>query len=100
MEQILMTMDDRPRHIDPETFDPTSARIYAHYMSNNCFLPDQYIMKHASKLTMPVWLIQGRYDIVCPPQTAYALHKAVPHSRLSITLNNHHAEHETWNVMK
>lgn len=27
-------------------------------------------------------MVQGRYDIVCPPQTAYELHKAFPESRL------------------
>lgn len=27
-------------------------------------------------------IIQGRYDVVCPPQTAWELHKAWPGSRL------------------
>ncbi|GBF66360.1 proline iminopeptidase [Trichophyton mentagrophytes] len=27
-------------------------------------------------------MVQGRYDIVCPPQTAYELHKVFPESRL------------------
>jgi hypothetical protein len=27
-------------------------------------------------------IIQGRYDVVCPPQTAWELHKAWPESRL------------------
>lgn len=31
---------------------------------------------------MTVTIIQGRYDVVCPPQTAWDLHKALPHSRL------------------
>ena len=28
--------------------------------------------------------MQGRYDIVCPPQTAWELHKALPSSKLYI----------------
>lgn len=27
-------------------------------------------------------IIQGRYDVVCPPRTAWELHKAWPSSRL------------------
>lgn len=27
-------------------------------------------------------IVQGRYDVVCPPVTAWALHKAFPESKL------------------
>jgi proline iminopeptidase len=100
MEHNLMALDDRAHPIDRETFDPTNARIYAHYVVKDCFLPDNYILKNAKKLTMPVWLVHGRYDMACPPHTAIALHKAVPHSKLYLTIGNHRAEHETWNILR
>lgn len=37
-------------------------------------------------------MIQGRYDIVCPPTTAYEFHKAHPHTRLTIV---HYAGHRS-----
>ena len=37
-------------------------------------------------------LIQGRYDIVCPPTTAYEFHKAHPHTKLTMV---HYAGHRT-----
>jgi proline iminopeptidase len=30
----------------------------------------------------PATIIQGRYDMVCPPQTAWDLHEAWPESRM------------------
>lgn len=35
-------------------------------------------------------ILQGRYDIVCPPTTAYELHQTHPHSTLTIA---HYAGH-------
>ena len=32
----------------------------------------------------PITIIQGRYDMVCPPKTAYEIHQAIPHSKLVI----------------
>jgi proline iminopeptidase len=100
MEHSIMNLDDRGRPIDPETFDPTAARLFAHYFSNHLFVPDFYVMKNASKLKMPLWIVQGRYDMDCTPYTAYLLHKAVPGSQLYMTIDNHRAGHETSTVLR
>ena len=101
MEHSIMNLDDRPHPIDPETFDPTGARIFAHYFTNGCFMPDEHILKNAPKLTMPVWLLHGRYDMDCPPVTAHKLNKALPNSKgLTWTISNHRAEHELDAVMR
>jgi len=71
LERSLLSLDDRFTPQDLDTFDPIPTRIEAHYMSNHCFLPDRYILDNADKLTMPIWIIQGRYDVICPPRTAY-----------------------------
>jgi proline iminopeptidase len=31
---------------------------------------------------MPVVMVNGRYDVVCPPVTAYRLHEVLPNSKL------------------
>ena len=33
---------------------------------------------------IPTIIVNGRYDIVCPPVTAYRLHKKLPKSKLII----------------
>lgn len=103
MEASLMGLDDRfkPRVADDPAYDPSGIRIATHYLSNRCFLPDRHILNQARKLTMPVWVIQGRYDMVCPPDTAYELHEKLPKSNLIFTVAGHHGgERETQSVVK
>ena len=100
MEHSIMNMDDRTHPIDAETFDPTSARLFAHYLSNGCFMADRHILASAPKLHMPVWIVQGRYDMDCPPLTAYELYQALPNAHLTWTLSNHRVDHESDNALK
>ena len=100
LEGSVMALDDRFIADDYTTFDPAGTKIEMYYLQNRCFLPDRYILNNAHKLAMPVWLVQGRYDMVCPPITAYELDNAMPDSQLIWTLGGHQAEHETWNIMR
>lgn len=84
----------------PEAFDSVPYKIYGHYFSKACFLEPDYIMKNASKITAPLYIVQGRYDMACPPFTAYNLHKAVPGSKLYITLASHSHDPETYTALK
>lgn len=78
----VIKLDDRARQIDYETFDWSSIKIEAHYKLNHCFIDDNHILKNAAKLTMPIWIIQGRYDVMCVPQVAHNLHAKLPDSQL------------------
>jgi proline iminopeptidase len=98
LEGALLSLDDRFTATPFDEFDPTSSIVETHYLANTCFLPDRHILEQAHKLTMPIWLIQGRYDMVCPPITAYELNKALPNSELIWTTSGHRAEREVWNV--
>lgn len=82
LEVSLIRLDDRHTPADFETFDPNNMKIELHYLKNNCFLPERHILNNAHKLKMPIWLVQGRYDFVCPPKTAYELHRQLPDSHL------------------
>jgi proline iminopeptidase len=98
MERALLSLDDRFTPGPYNDFDPTSSIIETHYLSNLCFMPDRSIMAQAHKLTMPIWLIQGRYDMVCPGRTAYELNQLLPNSELIWTIGGHRNEREGWNV--
>lgn len=68
------------------------AIIESYYMQSNCFLPNGYILKNIGKLNkskIPVSIVQGRYDVLCPPYQAWQLHKALPKSRLSFVIGGH-----------
>lgn len=100
LEGAAISLDDRHGPIDAELFDPGSIRIEVQYLTNGCFVPDRYVFDNAAKLTMPVYMVQGRYDMVCPPITAHELHGLLPNSELIWTTSGHHAERETWNIKR
>ena len=92
LEGSLVTLDDRAAvatTIDLETFDPAGVKIENHYLVNRCFMTDGYLIEKAPSLTMPIALVQGRYDMVCPPITAYELDRALPNSQLYWTVAGH-----------
>lgn len=84
-------LDDRYYPLDKEKYDDKPLQIEFHYLENNMFLPKDYILDNAHKLTMPVNIVQGRYDVVTPPKYAYELHQALPESELHWTIAGHSA---------
>ncbi|MBN1644947.1 prolyl aminopeptidase [Candidatus Woesearchaeota archaeon] len=74
---------------EPELWKAMSP-LETHYIAHNCFLPENYIMKNIKKIKhLPVSIINGRYDMICPPISAYKLHKALPKSKLFLTIAGH-----------
>ncbi len=66
------------------------ALMEAHYFVHNCFIEDRFIINNASKFPdVPVSIIQGRDDMVCPPKSAHRLHKALPGSSLYMVNAGH-----------
>lgn len=53
---------------------PSSPYMEAHYFSNDCFLRPDQLMREAHLLKdIPGIIVQGRYDLLCPPATSHAL---------------------------
>ena len=62
-----------------------ALKVQQHYVINQCFLENGQIIKDVDKIShIPIILINGRYDMYCPPVTAYRLHKMLPESQLII----------------
>ncbi|KAK2601294.1 hypothetical protein N8I77_010755 [Diaporthe amygdali] len=54
------------------------ARIESHYFVNGGFMKDGQLIEDAHKIMhLPIVIIQGRYDIVCPLKTSWDLYKAL-----------------------
>lgn len=100
LEGGIVSLDDNHPPINPVEFDPTGMQIEMRYLAKRCFLPEKYILKNAHKLKMPVHIVQGRYDFVCPPATAYQLSQRLPNATLTWTISGHRAEHETTTVLR
>ena len=57
-------------------FAAAFARIECHYFVNKIFLEEAFILKNVDKiLNIPVDIVQGRYDVVCPATSAWELHQ-------------------------
>lgn len=68
------------------------ARIALHYFVNGGWLDDGQLIRDAGKLAgIPGRIVQGRYDVVCPPVTAWELHRAWPDSVLTVLPKAGHA---------
>lgn len=66
-------------------------RLQAHYLSNACFTSEAELMAAAAKLReIPVTLVHGTHDLVCPPDNALRLKDAMPHATLDWVKNGGH----------
>ena len=75
-----------------DNFSDSFARIECHYFVNNIFLEENYILKNISKIKdIPISIVQGRYDVVCPMRSAWDLNKSLPSSKLYVIDNAGHS---------
>ncbi len=71
------------------------ARVQIHYIKHQCFVDGEALLKQASLLAnIPTVIVQGRYDMVCPPQTAWALHQMMPHAQFTMVADAGHSAME------
>jgi proline iminopeptidase len=70
--------------------------VQLHYIKDKCFIDGEKILEEVKKLKdIPTTIIQGRYDMVCPPITAYELHQHMPHADFIIVPDAGHSASET-----
>lgn len=78
------------------SFADAFARIECHYFINGGFFerPDQ-LLENVNKIRhIPAVIVQGRYDVVCPMTSAWALHRAWPEAELVIVADAGHSATE------
>lgn len=86
---------DRPPEKELEEFDDTAInalRIEWHIIRNCKFSPEDQLLKNIAAIRhIPTIIVQGRYDITCPPQIAYDLKQAFPEADLQVVTAGHAA---------
>jgi len=72
------------------------ARIECHYFVNGGFFEsDSQLLDRVDRIRhIPGVIVQGRYDCVCPIETAWALHRAWPEAQLYIAQTSGHSAFE------
>ena len=66
-----------------DTLDLGVGRLESHYMAHGGFLEPDQLLRDVGRIShLPAVIVQGRYDVICPPLSAYRLHQAWEGSRL------------------
>jgi proline iminopeptidase len=85
---------------DDADYAAAFARIECHYFVNGGFLDDENQLlrdvKHIRHI--PAVIVQGRYDVVCPARSAWALHRAWPEADLQLVGDAGHSAFEPGNI--
>ncbi|MFT4118955.1 prolyl aminopeptidase [Bradyrhizobium sp.] len=64
---------------------PATPFMEAHYFAHDSFMTEHQLLRNAGRLAgIPGIIVQGRYDLLCPPETSQALAKAWPDSEIRI----------------
>ena len=69
------------------------ARIECHYFINKGFFKsDGWLLENLNPIKkIQTFIVQGRYDVICPMQSAWDLHNQLPKSELIIIPNSGHS---------
>jgi proline iminopeptidase len=83
-----------------DDFAVAFARIECHYFVNRAWLdPPRDLLGNVGRIRhLPGVIVQGRYDVVCPMESAWALHRAWPEADLHVSPEAGHAASEPGNL--
>ena len=77
------------REIYSDNYESLSV-LEAHYIIHGCFMEEGHILKNVKRIPdVPISIIHGRYDDVCPVKSALELARALPSSNLHIVVAGH-----------
>ncbi len=81
----------------PTDYARAFSRLENHYFINRGFLDgDEWILNNAGTIAaIPAVIVQGRYDMICPPVSAWRLSQRLPRAELRIAPLAGHALSET-----
>jgi proline iminopeptidase len=85
---------------DADEFALAFARIECHYFVNGGFFDSEdQLLRNVERIRhIPATIVHGRYDVVCPLQNAWDLHRAWPEAQLEIVPDAGHSAFEPGNL--
>lgn len=89
----LLPNPARVKHFGSDRFALAFARIECHYFVNRGFFEtDDQLIANAQRLRkIPCVIVQGRYDVITPMETAWDLHRAWPEADFRLVADAGHA---------
>jgi len=85
---LMLKSDDR--------LNLSRARLGAYYFKHHQFTPDDWLLRDVARYRgIPGTIIQGAYDLICPPASAHDLHQAWPEAEYIVVPDAGHSALET-----
>ena len=73
-ENALAGLQNQSGGHAPSEYARAFARLENHYFANGCFLEEGQLLNNRCRIEhLPAVIVQGRYDMVCPPLSAWQL---------------------------
>lgn len=92
----LLPSPETVRAFSADTLALGLARMEAHFFRNDIFLPEDFLINNIDRIRhIPSFIVQGRYDLVCPIRSADDLTRAWPEARYTIVPDAGHSAMET-----
>jgi proline iminopeptidase len=92
--KLLPPADPMPS-FDSDASTLAIARIEAHYFVHRAFLTEDRLLANLFRIRhLPCSIVQGRYDIICPPVTADTLARAWPEAEYVVVPDAGHSVRE------
>ena len=96
-ESSLSKLNQKIRTDGPK-FEEEISTIENHYFKHGAWLKPGQLLATAKKIKVPVIIVQGRYDMVCPAKSAYELAKALPNAKLVVSISGHSQSEKGNNI--
>lgn len=93
-ENALASIDNPGTPVrTPADYALAFAKLENHYFAHGCFFErDGQLLEDMPRIAhIPGTIVQGRYDMICPPASAHRLHKRWPGSQLRMINKAGHA---------
>jgi len=90
----------RPAKFNEQDFATAFARIECHYFKHGGFFEhDGWLLDQVDRVRhIPTWIVQGRFDVVTPLETAWKLKAAWPEAHFEVIWDAGHASTEPGTI--
>ncbi len=83
-----------------DEFAIAHARIECHYFTNDCFLRSGQLLDGVERIkNIPAVIVNGRYDMICPPKYAWQLYRAWPKAKIILSPGAGHSGRDVPNQL-
>jgi len=86
LSRLVVEESELERELANPDYVLSHSLIENHYFRHGCFMDGDELLTAAAEAFagLHVEIVSGQYDLICPPRTAWELHRALPHSRLTM----------------